>query len=107
MPRYIDADALRDEIVNYFGDLMIQGRHDILEIVKKSPTADVIERKHGKWLEREVIYNDENTIKEWQSAYCSSCGRYHTTPYMYYFDNYNFCPNCGADMRERREDDND
>ena len=49
------------------------------------------------WIERTV--SDDAVIKEWQSAKCSACGRYHTTPYMYYFDNYNYCPHCGARMR--------
>ena len=56
--------------------------------------------KKGKWIEREVICGNPNVIEDWQSAKCSVCGRYHTTPYMYYFSDYNFCPNCGADMRE-------
>ncbi len=53
-------------------------------------------RKCGKWEEKEV--SDEKVIDEWQSARCSACGKYHTAPYMYYFNNYNFCPNCGARM---------
>lgn len=64
---------------------------------KFCPLATIEERKTGKWEEREVL--SEKVIDEWQSARCSVCGRYHTTPYMYYFDNYSFCPNCGADMR--------
>lgn len=58
-------------------------------------------QKHGKWEEKAV--SDEKVIDEWQSARCSACGKYHTAPYMYYFDNYNFCPNCGADMRGEQE----
>lgn len=57
----------------------------------------------GEWMEREVVCGDDaKSIEEWQSAKCSVCGRYHTTPYMYYFSDYNFCPNCGADMRKDR-----
>ena len=55
-------------------------------------------RKRGKWEEKAV--SDEKVIDEWQSARCSACGKYHTAPYMYYFNNYNFCPNCGARMTE-------
>ena len=58
-------------------------------------------RPKGEWLEKEVHEKGVcEDIEEWQSAKCSVCGRYHTTPYMYYFSDYNFCPNCGADMRE-------
>ena len=54
--------------------------------------------KVGEWLEKEVI--SDKVIEEWQSARCSACDKYHTTPYMYYFDNYKFCPNCGARLEE-------
>ena len=62
--------------------------------------------QHGKWEEKETFHNgdDEPIIEEWQSALCSVCHKYHTTPYMYYFNNYNFCPNCGADMRGKGDD---
>ena len=59
---------------------------------------------HGKWLEKEVIDADETTIDAWQSAKCSVCGKYHTTPYMYHFKNYAYCPHCGSEMKG---DDND
>lgn len=55
------------------------------------------ERKTGKWEEREV--SSEKVVDEWQSARCSVCGKYHTTPYMYFFQDYNYCPTCGARMR--------
>lgn len=58
---------------------------------------------YGKWLDKSVFdnfdnENNGNVIEEWQSARCSNCGKYHTTPYMYYFENYKFCPNCGIPM---------
>lgn len=61
---------------------------------------EIDELNSGKWEERETfsVADDDSIIPEWQSARCSACGKYHTTPYMYYFDNFNFCPNCGADM---------
>lgn len=62
---------------------------------------DQPERKQGKW-EEEMF--DDLAIERWQSARCSVCGLYHTTPYMYYFSNYNYCPNCGADMRKEQTD---
>lgn len=57
--------------------------------------------KTGTWLERDVFDEPRGkAIQQWQSAKCSVCGKYHTTPYLYYFTEYNYCPNCGADMRE-------
>lgn len=59
------------------------------------------EKKKGTWKEKSVIFTEDVPgMDSWQSARCSVCGKYHTTPFMYYFDNFNYCPNCGADMRE-------
>lgn len=55
------------------------------------------ERKQGKW-EEEVI--DDFAIERWQSARCSACGFYHTTPYNYNFTHYKFCPHCGSEMEK-------
>lgn len=64
-----------------------------------SKAADALENanhtRKGKWLEIEICAEGE-VVDEWQSAKCSVCGLYHTTPFVYYFNNYNFCPNCGA-----------
>ena len=64
----------------------------------KVPSAD---RPQGEWKEKTKFHNadDNPIIEEWQSARCSVCGKYHTTPYLYYFDDYNYCPNCGAKMK--------
>ena len=61
------------------------------------PSADAV---HGEWQDKEVFNDtdDDHIVEEWQSARCSVCGKYHTTPYMYYFDDFNYCPNCGARM---------
>ena len=62
---------------------------------------EALERQHGEWVERNVTQDRRDAkIPEWQSAKCSVCGKYHTTPYMYYFTNYDYCPNCGSRMKE-------
>ena len=65
---------------------------------------DECKPKVGKWEECKVVDIEDTTITEIQSAYCPICHKYHTTPYMYYFDYFNYCPNCGAKM-ERRADE--
>ena len=70
-----------------------------IDAIKGLPTIDSV--KHGKWIEQKVTHDDNRRstiIADWQSAKCSNCGKYHTTPYLYYFRNYNYCPNCGAKM---------
>lgn len=92
MARYID---LENPMV-YLGGYTPDG-HSVYHVPSNTPTADVVERKRGKWEERKVI-EDGKVIEEWQSARCSVCGKFHTTPYMYYFDDFAYCPHCGARM---------
>lgn len=74
--------------------------------VKYMSTVAVRPVVYGEWIERNVTQDRRDAkISEWQSAKCSLCGKYHTTPYMYYFTNYNYCPNCGAKMDESEEKD--
>lgn len=70
---------------------------DFIRIIDDIPSAEP-ERKTGKWIEREV-FESKGQVEELQSAKCSVCGKYNTTPYLYYFDNFPYCPSCGADMR--------
>lgn len=86
--RAIDADRLLDRCKFYHlpnGDIAVP----IID-VQHAPTIEP-ERKKGKW-----------TIKNGELAYwdvCSTCGKMviHKAPF------YNFCPNCGADMRGEHE----
>lgn len=91
--RLIDADALQAEYKKY-------NKGKRLLLIDTAPTI-VPDRKRGRWLEKKVVHarNDER-IAEWQSCKCSECGRYDTRPYMYYFDEPNFCSWCGASMQE-------
>lgn len=69
-------------------------------------TRDYQPAKRGQWTERHVDYASDCAIDEVQTARCSVCGLYHTTPYLYGFTDYAYCPNCGAKMDgERREDE--
>lgn len=75
--------------------------------IDAQPTDDVVERKTGKWIK---MLSDVDGIY-WT---CSECGE--TIPRVPHFDpqfdlfprlesieKTNFCPNCGADMREETE----
>lgn len=68
------------------------------EIRRKIKLLPSVRQEEGKWEECQVFDNDDGIIDQWQCARCTECGKIHTTPYMYYFDYFNFCPNCGAKM---------
>ena len=63
-------------------------------VIKSIPSADVVERKRGKWIK------DCNVAFFWK---CSECGAYIFWRKEEYLlrneDEPNYCPNCGADMR--------
>lgn len=50
------------------------------------------ERKQGEW-KKNIIRNVYGGCMGWEQK-CSSCGKSHR-----YDEKFNFCPNCGADMR--------
>lgn len=86
--RLIDADALLDYLQIIPIDLGYREVDDIEKYVKEAPTADVAERKKGKW-----IFNPTDAIEMmFTKPKCSECG-------FESADGGNFCPNCGADMR--------
>ena len=89
MPRYIDADALIDDIrkhsESYFADDFAH------EWVDKQPSADVQPIQHGNW-----IGIDDEPCETFE---CDRCGFVLEDWIQGAF--YNFCPNCGADMRGR------
>lgn len=101
--RLIDADGI---VLDYSGLVYIDPTdcRAIAEYfarqIKAMPTI-IPKRKRGRWLEKKVVHAiNDGCITEWQSCKCSECGRYDTRPYMYYFDEPNFCSYCGAEMQE-------
>ena len=99
MSRYINLDEAKARISQ-----LVHG-YEVEQWLDTIPSVD-IDRPQGEWVEKTKFHNadDDPIIEEWQSAKCSVCGKYHTTPYLYYFDDYNFCPNCGCRMRGGKDD---
>lgn len=77
------------------------------EQYKKGYEDGKAERENGKWIEKQVGNAEDWGIDMLQSARCSACGFYHTTPYMYCFAKYNYCPHCGAKMDEEEKNDDE
>ena len=63
---------------------------EIMKVVIDMPTIE--ERKTGRWIDTGEAIDDDTEVK------CSECGEV-----LYWLANY--CPNCGAEMQERREDE--
>jgi rubredoxin len=85
--RCIDADALEKEGWSLHRTIRVDEHTEEYQTkpLKQVPTIEP-ERKKGKW-----IYNQKRgTTKIWT---CSECD-------WNDIGEFNFCPNCGADMRE-------
>ena len=109
MAEYIERETAIEYLMTNMGwkdedgysvDDADEKRNIITDLISGIPAADVKPVVRGKWEEREV-FTAKGNVDMLQSAFCPVCKRYHTTPYSYYFTVYNYCPNCGADMREQ------
>ena len=78
----------REDLMERVGRWQLNTREAIAEMVMSVPSADVVERKTGKWIDV-----DDYII----SGSCSACG---WQAHLYEDDvvGMNFCPNCGAKM---------
>ena len=65
----------------------------IEDILSSLPSA---QPKHGYWIESHEHIYIANGVKEWTNWYCSECDAPNNNPT-------DFCPHCGADMREVSE----
>lgn len=112
MSKWIDADALWDKMQKFYTDgdcgdddgytlginVGITKCHSLLT---KVPSIDIY-RLQGEWIEHKerTIVRDNNFIDFFPTEYeCSNCGLRHST----YFINSslpNYCPNCGAKMKQ-------
>lgn len=99
MSRYIDRDAALKIIDNYAkattedAKVVVDAIRDIVGII--TPTADVAEVRHGKWIFEHDIFNDPKGY--FIRIVCSEC-------HLKTGQVSNYCPKCGAKMDgERRE----
>ena len=87
MPRYIDAEKLKELRHNY-----IQGKLDFngneYDLIDKCPTADVQEVVHAAW-----VWKEFGDIYGGVVLCCSECLETEGA-HM----GYDYCPNCGAKM---------
>ncbi len=86
MSRLIDAEPFEVFMTNYKGydmESYMAGVEAVLEAIDNAPTIEPVK---GKWITNDCILNRK---------LCSNCNMYFD---MLEADN--FCPNCGADMRE-------
>ena len=98
MSRYIDADVLIDDLIHNrsFYPAMVSAA------IKNTPTADVVEVRHGEWRNRDLA-----GISIRGYMVCSCCNVMIPTcdDFRYCLPRLYFCPKCGAKMDGERKED--
>ena len=105
MKEYIEREALKRELAPYEENDFSQQMDVILAIVDAQPTADVVEMRHGRWVNENknpVPWDECNSKCPSHSAYCSECGEWLTASDEYPVTGL-YCPNCGALMDKEGE----
>ena len=76
-------------------------KHQIYTDLKTIPAADVRENVRGEWIavvDKTEMYDKEG-VKTWGTLFqCNKCG-FVLNAVEGHTGQYNFCPNCGANMR--------
>ena len=70
---------------------LANGFCEVDELVNNQPTVDAVEVVHGEW----QYYSESDFIKAHYR--CSNCNQPRYEHYA--FNEFRFCPNCGADMK--------
>jgi len=97
MDEYIKRElALKVKIPHYSANGVEIVVSEVIPVgyIEKLPAADVRPVVHGHW-----IYEEPNGANKFKGAYwCDQCHQ----PEFY---KRNYCPNCGADMREQPKEE--
>lgn len=97
--RLIDADELKACFDGYYipenGYKPMFGFDFVNEEIDDAPTVEAKEVVHGEWIKVDGDWKNSNTGEPLTVHQCSNCRNY------FIHAPYNFCPNCGADMRKK------
>ena len=78
-------DMSREQVAE---EALKASKNSMIRILNDLPSA---EPKKGTW----ENYIADTGVEHWRVIRCSECGKVA-------IDRYNYCPNCGADMREEK-----
>lgn len=93
MEEYISKDALMKAfVIRVVYGTSVPEWNDAMDIAESIPAADVVEVKHGRWIDR------PSKRGYGMSTYCSCCGQHSGIGGIESNRHRAYCPNCGAVM---------
>lgn len=109
MAKYIDKHEaytlLKDLEAAYIYPPVREAYEKAARRIDQMKAADVQPVKRGRWLNNHAIWIEQPEIEGYfVQAECSECGRWahEMKPYTRFLE-YEKCPHCGADMREKED----
>ena len=106
MSRYIDADKLKEECYKFANDVSRNAMAFVQGQINAVPTADVVEVRHGEWIEEQRPYSTSAGVRSsslWRK--CSVCdGAYPVVTVGQHLKKYKHCFECGAKMDGERSE---
>jgi len=101
--RLIDADAVKYQMLykeNWMKGTGEEAQGAWKSDIDKMPTIDAVPVKHGEWIDDGGLYRCSSCNHLWSELWWTEiCPIERMLKIMPY------CPNCGADMRERKDDE--
>jgi hypothetical protein len=111
-PRYIDVNNIKFTGMTFkdVNNEVYFSLTDIRKAIEQTPTADVVEVRHGEWEIKSEIHQMLDDVDEELYVECPFCKRTFYVPYefedekilAYARENYPYC-NCGAKMDGERK----
>ena len=104
--RQAAIDALLEEVRlvdgYYVENDEVIDKDDAIEAIRLLPSVTP-KRKTGKWIEYDSDEDKYDVIKCPCCKHTFTVDAYHWTDIGFVKDDFKYCPNCGADMRQREE----
>jgi len=106
MTRYIDADAMKKLLQNLAHDdwnqttctTWAEAFEEVADMIDGTPTADVVERRVGKWIWLSSTYDRVPCEMRYMCSECHHETIIHSNEMSTPWEK--FCPNCGAEMEQ-------
>ena len=107
MAEYIEREAAYAELTGYYHHRTEVQHKALREALERIPAADVKPVVRGEWIYGKEIAREylagECIAIDYEDIFCSVC----KMRYRPYVGNFNYCPNCGADMRGKTDEERD